>query len=283
MNKMTLPQLTISPTGMHEKTKNIEMAIPFHCILYAEHKSFHISLNGELNILDANQLIFIKKSTPFSVLLDWDENIDIVNDCLSLVVIPQEAVIEYCRKNGSIEYETNKLKTKPVFNYINIHHSSSKSSEIKLLRDIIESSRNNFTNGLSYTKVDEAKYMLILSLIEELNPDIESVLLSNISLSTSDKVVSLVVSNYSRNWTSKELSYILNMSESTFKKKMYKETGSVSNFITEIKMIEALRLLRHTAQPVNVIAMCLGYDSPSYFTKNFKRCFGVYPSALRKR
>ncbi|WP_239043473.1 helix-turn-helix domain-containing protein [Citrobacter freundii] len=284
MNKKTLQQLTILPTGIHEKKiNNIEMAMPFHCVLYARYKSFHISLNGESNILDADQLIFIKKSTPFSVLLDWDENIDIVNDCLSLVIIPQEAVIEYCRKNGAIEYETNKFKTKPVFNYININDSSSKNSEIKLLRNIIESYRNNFANGVSYTKVDEAKYTLILSLIEELNPEVESVLLSNISLSTSDKVVGLVVSNYSRNWTSKELSYILHMSESAFKKKMYKETGSVSNFITKIKMIEALRLLRHTAQPVNVIAMLLGYNSPSYFTKIFKRYVGIYPSTLIKR
>lgn len=283
MNTESSSQLTILPTGIHDRNvKNIEIPLPFHCILYAKNKSFHVSLNGESNVIDTNQLIFIKKSTPFSVLLSWEDDIDIVNDHLSLVLIPQEAVIKYFNKNSVIKSSVSGFILKPSFDYISIHHSIEKSSEVKLLKNIIENSNSNSEKSFSYTKVDEAKYILILSLIEYINPEAEGILLSNISLSVSDQVTNLVVNNYSKNWTSKELSYILNMSESTFKKKMYKETGSINNFITKIKMIEALRLLRHTTQPVNIVAFLLGYNSPSYFTNVFKKQFGIYPSTIRR-
>ncbi|EED9465000.1 helix-turn-helix transcriptional regulator, partial [Salmonella enterica subsp. enterica] len=130
--------------------------------------------------------------------------------------------------------------------------------------------------------VENAKYMLILSLLQRLAPELEGMIISCSSLTTSERVAGLIMRDYSKNWKSKEIASQLNMSVSTFKKKMYQDIGSVSNFITKVKMIEALRQLRRTHLPINTIALSLGYTSSSYFTSVFKRHFNIFPSDVRR-
>ncbi|EAR4972527.1 AraC family transcriptional regulator, partial [Salmonella enterica] len=120
-------------------------------------------------------------------------------------------------------------------------------------------------------------------LIHKLAPELEEMIISCSSLTTSERVASLIMRDYSKNWKSTEIASQLNMSVSTFKKKMYQDIGSVSNFITKVKMIEALRQLRRTHLPINTIALSLGYTSSSYFTSVFKKHFNIFPSEIRKQ
>jgi AraC family transcriptional regulator len=52
-------------------------------------------------------------------------------------------------------------------------------------------------------------------------------------------------------------------------------------YIIRIRLDNAARLLRYTAEPVNEIAYKVGYDSPSSLTKAFKKRFGVSPAEFR--
>lgn len=62
------------------------------------------------------------------------------------------------------------------------------------------------------------------------------------------------------------------------------ETGlSVGDYITQIKMDEAMRLLRFTNKPLHAIAEHLGYATQSYFQKVFKKQVGVTPLEYRRQ
>lgn len=54
-------------------------------------------------------------------------------------------------------------------------------------------------------------------------------------------------------------------------------------YVTELRLREAIRLLRHTELSVAAIASHVGYDDIYHFSKLFKRHIGVSPSRLRMR
>ncbi|WP_375776584.1 helix-turn-helix domain-containing protein [Bradyrhizobium sp. ma5] len=52
--------------------------------------------------------------------------------------------------------------------------------------------------------------------------------------------------------------------------------------LTELRMEEAKRLLKHGDEPVTAIAAKCGYDNPSHFATAFRRVVGVSPAAYRR-
>lgn len=62
------------------------------------------------------------------------------------------------------------------------------------------------------------------------------------------------------------------------------ETGrSVIEYLLELRMEEAKKLLVETKEQVSEIAVKVGYSDISYFTKQFKKFFGISPREYRKR
>ncbi len=63
-----------------------------------------------------------------------------------------------------------------------------------------------------------------------------------------------------------------------------KKTGiTVMQYLLELRMAEAKRLLRHTEEPITDIALRLGFCQSSYFSQVFRECVGCAPSEYRKR
>lgn len=67
---------------------------------------------------------------------------------------------------------------------------------------------------------------------------------------------------------------------------LYKKLTALTNttpvaFIRSIRLHRAAALLQEGKQSVNEIAERTGFSSPSYFTKCFKKEFGVLPSEYR--
>ncbi|MCC3376403.1 response regulator [Cohnella sp. REN36] len=65
--------------------------------------------------------------------------------------------------------------------------------------------------------------------------------------------------------------------------KVYKsETGeSLGDYIIRIRMEKALYLLKHTNKKIYEITTELGYQNPQYFSKMFKKFYGMTPNAYR--
>ena len=71
----------------------------------------------------------------------------------------------------------------------------------------------------------------------------------------------------------------LGCSKSQLYRKMIFITGKSPNtFIREYRLKEALKLLRKNAGNISEIAFETGFSSPSYFTKCFKKKFGLLPA-----
>ena len=61
------------------------------------------------------------------------------------------------------------------------------------------------------------------------------------------------------------------------------ETGMrLTEYITNIKMREAARLLRSTDMHVSKITETIGYDNANYFARSFKKQYGVTPTEYRR-
>lgn len=79
------------------------------------------------------------------------------------------------------------------------------------------------------------------------------------------------------------LSKELNMSKSTLHRKMKAITGLTPlDFVRNIKMKQACRMLTEHELSISEIAYALGFTSPKYFTKCFKEEFGTTPSEYQQ-
>lgn len=166
--------------------------------------------------------------------------------------------------------------------YILLDFTSKYKSDLAIIETLVSSLPVSQSGEVLYDCVNEAKYLLLLSLFRQQSPEIDRLTMACTTLSISERVAEFIMSDYSKNWRIDELASLMNMSASTFKKKMYKDVGSVSHYITKLKMIEALRQLRRTNKPICLIASSLGYTSSSYFTAVFKRYFNLFPSDIKK-
>lgn len=74
------------------------------------------------------------------------------------------------------------------------------------------------------------------------------------------------------------------VSESTLRRLFKRQTGKLPvDFIKEMRMMNAARLLLTRNDSVAEIAYQCGYETSNYFSRCFKTVFGVSPGAYRKR
>lgn len=74
------------------------------------------------------------------------------------------------------------------------------------------------------------------------------------------------------------------VSESTLRRLFKRQTGKLPvDFIKDMRMMNAARLLLTRNDGVAEIAYQCGYETPNYFSRCFKAVFGVSPRAYRKR
>lgn len=82
----------------------------------------------------------------------------------------------------------------------------------------------------------------------------------------------------------KTLAQLVFLSEDYVSKLFAQVTGtSIPNYITRARMERAQEYLEQTSLPVSRIALEVGYNNFSYFSKNFRDFAGVTPNEFRKR
>lgn len=86
-----------------------------------------------------------------------------------------------------------------------------------------------------------------------------------------------------KNLTQEQMCAMVSISGSTLRRIFKKETGkTIYEFVNERKMQYAAHLLVTTIEPISEISYRLGYESPSYFSKQFRQNYGVSPKVYRK-
>jgi two-component system response regulator YesN len=98
-----------------------------------------------------------------------------------------------------------------------------------------------------------------------------------------DKAMQYIAENYSNQELSVDtICQTLNVSSTYFSTIFKRETGiSFVNYLTKVRMEQALRLLNTTSEKAYAIAGQVGYAEPNYFSYVFKKEYGVSPSKYR--
>ena len=84
-------------------------------------------------------------------------------------------------------------------------------------------------------------------------------------------------------WTIEAFAREMKLSQPVFSNKLRTQTGMLPNdLIREIRMEEACRLIRAGGHDIATISYMVGFSDPKYFTRVFKKQYGVPPSKFRE-
>jgi len=96
--------------------------------------------------------------------------------------------------------------------------------------------------------------------------------------------INYIHANFSENLSLEKLSEISCISISALERRFKKHLGRTpSQYINEVRLREARRLVIETDIPISQIAFQCGFIDPSYFSKRFCKTYGKPPSKLRKK
>ena len=89
----------------------------------------------------------------------------------------------------------------------------------------------------------------------------------------------------SRNFGVDQIAFEMNMSTSTFRRRLQSAAGEApKSYISAIQMEKAGNLLTESPDmPIVDVALKCGFDEASSFTHTFKRIYGITPSQYRER
>jgi len=98
------------------------------------------------------------------------------------------------------------------------------------------------------------------------------------------KVIGLIEQQLDNNeFDTAMLASALNMSESQLYRKLKAVSGkSISVYIRSIRLLSAKKMLETTDKNVSEVAFLCGFNDPSWFSRIFKKEFGVSPGTFRK-
>jgi len=168
-------------------------------------------------------------------------------------------------------------------------HSNSKSSQVIVSSDLIakfiESLEFYFqnpslvNNDLLELKIKE----LILLLIQSKNIDSVIELVADLYSTNAVQVREVIELHLFSNLKINELAKLCNLSTSSFKREFKKEfNDSPTNYINNRRLDKAKELLLITNLSVSEIAFEIGFKDSFYFTRLFRKLFGVPPTTYRK-
>jgi AraC-like DNA-binding protein len=93
-----------------------------------------------------------------------------------------------------------------------------------------------------------------------------------------------IQNNFNNKIALKQVADLLHLTESNFCKFFKKATGKTySDYLNEMRINEACRLLVQTEKSVNQIAFDCGFETLSYFNRVFLNKKGITPSGYRKQ
>ena len=79
------------------------------------------------------------------------------------------------------------------------------------------------------------------------------------------------------------MAHLLHLSSSYFSSLFKKETGvNFSTYLSQVRIEESKKLLKNTNYTIMQIAMEVGFEDQSYFTKVFKNNTGLTPKEFRR-
>ena len=96
-------------------------------------------------------------------------------------------------------------------------------------------------------------------------------------------VIDYIMLNPTEEYTSDKLSGMAEVAGTTFRRLFKEATGkTATEFIRQVRLTTAARLLLVSNDPVNCIAHDVGFEDANHFTRVFRQAFGMTPGRYRK-
>ena len=191
----------------------------------------------------------------------------------------RSAFLSQLPKNNIIyRYFTRVLFSESEQSYIHIQDTPSRLSEI-----ILEMYINDNENDSYSARICEN--LLRIFLLEVLRGNRSTMELAS-SVSSSDRLMASLLLYIENNYQKTSLAQIsenFNYSK-TYINKIFKEAMglTVQQYIKNLRLNEAHKLLENKALTIEEIAEYVGYNDTSYFIEEYKKAFGKTPKAMRK-
>ena len=148
--------------------------------------------------------------------------------------------------------------------------------------DILLQSWRTYTEFLTIKNVEQA-----LSWIDNLREDLQNYVRNEIKKDYQDvvfKAKEIIDENYSLKLSLTDIAMRVHLDPSYLSSLMRKHLGmSYSEYLTNVRIEQAKRLLANSSQKLSAIAETVGYPDQFYFNRLFKRVCGIAPGEYRKR
>lgn len=96
-------------------------------------------------------------------------------------------------------------------------------------------------------------------------------------------LVDYIINHPTEQFTTETLCRITNLSASSLRRRFKENTGkSPGAFIQDLRLMVAARRLLVTDERISDIAYQVGFEDPNYFSRMFRKNFGVSPQAYRE-
>ncbi|CAM1359166.1 hypothetical protein TPENAI_10274 [Tenacibaculum litopenaei] len=277
INQYYTSQTDSSIFSTPKKSRKISVANAFN----ATQTLFLYLINGELNLkLNKNKNVSLKKNEAILIPNGNDllkkENYLSYHNCNALTISISNKTIQSFIKKTDINYTiTPSKKEKKRMTFTQNHR----------LKNLIDSlfliNQNNLKNKekrfelkiqeLLWECLDKDEHYFISNFID--HNDIKSI-----------KIDEVLRNNIHNKVTIEQLARDCNMSLSKFKRIFKAEYNMTpGKWIHNERMKIAYNLLSETDMQVVDIAYQIGFNSPSHFTKSFKKTYGYSPIQKRKK
>ena len=104
----------------------------------------------------------------------------------------------------------------------------------------------------------------------------------NIEKETAGRIISYIHDNFHKNITNRSISEVFGYHPNYISRLVKKLTGMpIHQYIIHVRLTNAANLLEHTSLQCDEIAAACGFCDSAYFSRYFKRHFGVNPTRYR--
>ncbi len=237
-------------------------------IFYYRHNKYGPQKNIDSHQIKFHELTFLLDG-KMSYHIDG-EKYDMVSG--DIVYLPPGSIRQRNIGNGHNDYiSINFYANKRIA--LQSHISNGITEEIKLLLAYLDTEQRNPTN-INLKKMNYLLEAMIMQIFDNIMAS------SKTSLST--QISNYLICHYSERISlediSKETFFSVAYCESEFRKAFGK---SIINYLIDIRIAEAKKLLNDTSLPCSTISSMVGFDDASYFSRVFKKRIGCSPLKYR--
>ena len=249
----------------------LENAMPNDaCLIYVQHGHQKVYSTDATIVLSTKDAVLLKCGNYVSDLEMVDQNFEAV-----VFHFHPESVKKIFNGKPSSFFKASRQEFS--------HRVASKVNRNLFLDNYVASLNMYFENpDLINEALLEVKLQELVLLLADTGNDVIDHLLSTMYIKADVQFEQQIEQNLYNKLSVKELSFLTNRSESTFKRDFKKSYGTSPAKYFRVKKLErGSELLKNTQEPISSIAYDCGFETPAHFTKCFHDEYGVAPSQYR--